>query len=270
MISIKEYIVPTSIEEAYEILVEKRNSVLFGGGAFIRMGSKNIPIAIDLSKIGLDFIDEDEDFIHIGAMTTFGDIEHSQLLKKYYKNFLSSSVREIVGIQLRNIVTVGGTVYSRYGFSDFITGLLALDTNVNLYKQGPLPLEIFLKEGSKEKDILKSISIRKNNRKAKFLSMRNSQGDYAILNVATSNLNGNKYKIAVGARPGTATLALKSMDYLDNIDRDLFKEDILRAAKIASEELIFGTNTRASSIYRKQISYVLVKQALMEVGDYEN
>src|SRR5699024_8806391 len=143
-------------------------------------------------------------------MTTFGDIEHSKVLVTYFNNVLEKSIREIVGIQLRNIVTVGGTVYSRYGFSDLITGLLALDTKVNLYSQGSLSLEEFLKEGSKEKDILESITIKKDGRKANFLSMRNSTGDYAILNVAVSVLEG-KHKIAVGARPGRGILATNAM-----------------------------------------------------------
>lgn len=269
MITIKEYSTPKCIDEAYNLLLEKRNNVLFGGGAFIRMGSKNIFTAIDLSKSELDYIIEEDKLIRIGAMTTFGDIEYSPLLKQHYNDVLSKSVSEIVGIQLRNIVTVGGTVYSRYGFSDFITGLLALDTTVNLYKQGSIPLEEFLKKGSKERDILESISIEKDDRKATFLSMRNSQGDYAILNVAISVLDG-KYRIAVGARPKVAVLALESMNYLNGIGKDLSPEDILEAAKIASEELAFGTNTRGSSTYRKQICYVLVKRALKEVVGYED
>ncbi|MCF6460891.1 hypothetical protein C3E88_07485, partial [Clostridium sp. Cult3] len=48
--------------------------------------------------------------------------------------------------------------------------------------------ERFLKEGPKEEDILENLSIKKDNRKATFLSMRNCKGDYAILNVALSNL----------------------------------------------------------------------------------
>lgn len=269
MIAIKEYSIPASIEEAYELLKEKRNSMVFGGGAFIRMGTKNITTAIDLSKSNLDYITEDEDTIQIGAMTTFGNIEHSKILKENFNDILAKSVREIVGIQLRNIVTVGGTVYSRYGFSDFITGLLALDTTVNLHKQGSISLEKFLKEGSKERDILESIWIKKDNRKASFLSMRNSKGDYAILNAAISNLNG-EYRIAVGARPNRGVLAYKAMDYLNNKDNGISKKSVVKAAKLASEELKFGSNTRGSNIYRKQLCYVLVKQGLLEVIGYED
>lgn len=268
MITIKEYCTPSTIEQSYDLLKEKKNAVLFGGGAFIRMGSKNINTAIDLSKAGLDYINEDKEYIKIGAMTTFGDIEHSDILKTYFNNTLAKSVREIVGIQLRNLVTVGGTVYSRYGFSDFITGLLPLNVKVNLYKQGRIDLDEFLKNGTQEKDILESIWIPKENRKATFTSMRNSKGDYAILNVGVSSLN-KKFKIAIGARPERATFALDAMDYLNYLD-DISEKNIIEAAKIASEETHFGTNSRGSAIYRKHICYVLVKRALEEVLDYES
>jgi len=267
LIFIREYSAPESIGEAYDLLMEKKKNVILGGGAFIRMSSKNIPNIIDLSKAKLDYITEEESVFNIGAMTTFGDIEHSKVLGTYFNNVLEKSIREIVGIQLRNIVTVGGTVYSRYGFSDLITGLLALDTKVNLYSQGSLSLEEFLKEGSKEKDILESITIKKDGRKANFLSMRNSTGDYAILNVAVSVLEG-KHKIAVGARPGRGILATNAMKFLD--ENGITEKNAEEAGKMVSNELTFGTNSRGSMEYRKHVSSVLVKKALLEVESYED
>ena len=267
MITIKEYVAPQNIEEAYENLISKKNTVLFGGGAFIRMSSKNIQTAIDLSKAKIDYIKETDNTIEIGAMTTFGDIERSETLKKYFNDVLASSVKEIVGVQLRNIVTVGGTVYSRYGFSDFITGLLALDTKVKLYKQGVIKLEEFLANKSKEKDILECIIIEKDFRKASFKTMRNSKGDYAILNLALSNFDG-QFRISVGARPNRAVLAYKTMEYLNN--NGISDEHINIASEILAEEITFGSNSRGSGEYRRQISKVLFKRALTEVISYEN
>lgn len=267
MITIKEYVVPQNIQEAHEYLVSKKNTTLFGGGAFIRMGSKNIQVAIDLSKANLDYIKETDNTIEIGAMATFGDIERSEVLKKYFSDVLASSVKEIVGVQLRNIVTVGGTVYSRYGFSDFITGLLALDTKVKLYKQGIISLEEFLAAGSKERDILECIIIEKNSRKAAFKTMRNSKGDYAMLNLALSNLDG-QIRVSMGARPNRAILAYKTMEYLNN--NGVSDEHINKASEILAEEITFGSNTRGSREYRRQISKALFKRALKEVIGHDN
>ena len=267
MITIKEYIRPQTIDEAYKHLISKKNTALFGGGAFIKMGSKNISTAIDLSKLGLDEIKESDDDIEIGAMVTFGDIEGSDMLKKHFSNMLAISVKDIVGVQLRNIVTVGGTVYSRYGFSDIITALLSLDTKVKLYKQGTISLEEFLINGAAESDILESIIIKKDNRKAAFKSLRSSKGDYAILNVAVSKLE-DEFRVAVGARPSRAVLAQETMDYLNG--NGYTYDDILRACDIISKEIVFGSNTRGSKEYRRDICKVLFKRALLEVIENED
>ena len=46
----------------------------------------------------------------------------------------------------------------------------------------------------------------------------------------------------------------------------LRQENILKASEIACEELVFGSNMRASKEYRKAICKSLVKSALMEVS----
>lgn len=267
VITVKDYVAPQNIEEAYSYLSTKKNATLIGGGAFLRMGSKNISLAIDLSKAKLNYIRETEETIEIGSMTTLGEIEQSPILMGVFNHMLAASVEDIVGIQLRNLVTVGGTVYSRYGFSDFITGLLALDTTVHLHQQGILSLEDFLIKGSSQPDILTSIIIKKDKRKASFQSMRNSAGDYAILNLAASKGQGG-VRIAVGARPQRAVLAEKTMDYLNQ--HGLSEEHIQAACHLLSEEISFGTNTRGSQGYRKQIAKVLLKRALEEVVNHEN
>ncbi|ABR46832.1 molybdopterin dehydrogenase, FAD-binding [Alkaliphilus metalliredigens QYMF] len=267
MIDIKNYVVPKSIDEAYEVLASNRLAMLLGGGAFIRMGNKRTNYMIDLSKCNIEGIIETETDIEIGAMTTFGEMERSDVLKKHFNDLLACSVKEIVGVQLRNIVTVGGTVYSRYGFSDLITGLLALDTYVNLHKGGLIPLETFLIKGPESKDILKSVLIKKDNRKAAFKAMRNSKGDYAILNAAVSKV-GNDIKIAVGARPGRATLAYETMAYLK--ENGISTESLPHALDLLTKEMNFGTNGRGSQAYREKICRVLVKNGLEEVGFHED
>lgn len=261
MITIKNYALPQKLEEAYSILNEKRNNVILGGCAFLRMGSKKIETAVDLSKLDLKYINENDETIEIGAMTTFREIETSSILKKYFDGVLPKSVENIVGVQLRNIVTAGGTVYSRYGFSDFITALLSLDAEIILYKQGRVALEEYLQKGA-EKDILVKVIIPKTCRKAAFQMMRNSRSDYAILNVAVSNKD-NDWKIVVGARPQRAKIAKEASQYLSKSNKSI--EKIEEAALMVSKELNFESNMRGSKEYREAICKVLVKRAIMEV-----
>ena len=261
MFTLLEFFQPETLEDAYNKLVARKTNTILGGCAFLKMGSKRIGTGIDLSKLNLNYINETDNYIEIGASTTFRDIETSEALNSYFNGVLKEAVKDIIGVQFRNIVTVGASVYSKYGFSDFITALLALDTEVELYKGGRLSLQDFLIKPY-EKDILTKIYIKKNDRKASYKSLRNSKSDYPILNVTVSKLNDD-FKIVVGARPATAKISIDASKFLS---KEGFSEASLnKALDIMSSELIFGTNMRATYEYRQAISKVLVKRAIMEV-----
>lgn len=261
MFTLLEFFQPETLEDAYNKLVARKTNTILGGCAFLKMGSKRIGTGIDLSKLNLNYINETDNYIEIGASTTFRDIETNETLNSYFNGVLKEAVKDIIGVQFRNIVTVGASVYSKYGFSDFITALLALDTEVELYKGGRLSLQDFLIKPY-EKDILTKIYIKKNERKASYKSLRNSKSDYPILNVTVSKLNDD-FKIVVGARPATAKISIDASKFLS---KEGFSEASLnKALDIMSSELIFGTNMRATYEYRQAISKVLVKRAIMEV-----
>lgn len=261
MFTIQQYALPETLEEAYQLLTAKRNNVVLGGCAFLKMSKKKIATAIDLSKLALDFIEEKENTIEIGAMTTFRSLETSPCLKQNFNGIIPKSIENIIGVQFRNVVTIGGTVFSRYGFSDLITGLLALEVDVELYHGGIMPLETFLKNGT-SKDILVKIILHKNSRIASYQMMRNSVADYPILNAAVSKKE-NDWKIVVGARPRRAEIAVRASEYLNS--NEINEKVIGEAAKMVVEELAFGTNMRGQKFYRQAIVAPLVKRGIMEV-----
>lgn len=261
MFTMLNLVQPKELEEAYQILSEKRNNTILGGCAFLKMGKKRITTGIDLSNLKLNYIQERDGFIEIGAMTSLRDIEINPLLKDNYNGVLAQSVRDIIGVQFRNGVTVGASVYSKYGFSDLITALLSLDTEVELFKAGRMPLEEFLAQ-PKEKDILVRLWIRKTSRQAVYMSFRNSASDYSVLNVAVSKLN-DQWRIAVGARPSKAALAVSASEML--VGEIPSSERIEAAVQKVTEELSFGTNTRGTSVYRKALCKALVRRGILEV-----
>ena len=260
MFSIKELVQPKAIEEAYDILISKRNNTVLGGSAFLRLGSKRISTAVDISKLELNYVKEQNGYIEIGAFTTFREVEINPLLVNNFNGVVSKSVSNIIGVQFRNIVTVGASVFSKYGFSDLITALLALDTEVELYKAGRMYLAEFLNRPF-QKDILTRVFIKKNERQASYQDLRNSVSDYPILNVAVSKLD-DQWTIAVGARPQKAGIARKASAALS---ANMNLENLEHYANIAAEELTFGTNARGTATYRKAMCKVLVKRAITEV-----
>ena len=139
MITIREYKKVQSLEEAYELNQKKSNRII-GGMIWLKMETLNVGTAIDLSGLGLDAVEETETEFRIGAMTTLRTLETHEGLAAYTNGAMRESVRHIVGVQLRNLATLGGSLYSRFGFSDVLTMFLALDASVELYKGGIVPL----------------------------------------------------------------------------------------------------------------------------------
>lgn len=252
MITINEYIAPDSLEEAYTILTARRNNLILGGCGFIKMGSRIIGTGIDLSNLSLDYIQENEDEILIGADTSLRELEINDIIKNYCGGAISQGVANIVGVQFRNMAKVGASVFARYGFSDLIPSLLVLDAKVRLYKGGVMNLSEFM-EMKYEKDILVEVILPKKEGIATFQCLRKSSGDFPIINGAMFKGNNGEYKIAIGSRPRRAKLAEKTAQALST------DEDIDKALDMVLEELSFGTNIRGSKEYREDMSEVLIK-----------
>ncbi|WP_028307947.1 FAD binding domain-containing protein [Desulfitibacter alkalitolerans] len=278
MLSIQEFVQPKTIEEAYSILVKRQNNAILGGCAFLRLGSRKIETAVDLSLLDLNYLKAQGEYIEIGAQTTFRELETSALLADNFNNILARAVESIIGVQLRNIVTVGASVYSKYGFSNLITALSVLETEVELHKAGRMSLTEFLDMPNNNRDILTRIFIKKDERRASYQDLRKSASDFAILNAAVSKYN-NHWTIAVGARPQRAVIAQQASRELSawssvaaNLNAVSKPEvnpqgdfNIEQVAQLAAREVAFGTNTRGSASYRQEMCRVLVKRAIREV-----
>ena len=261
MFTIKEVVQPETGREALELLLKRRNNALLGGSTFLRMGSRGIHTAIDLSKLNLHYIREQDEQIEIGAMTTLRELETHPLTAGLAGGVLAKAVGGVIGVQFRNVATVGASVYSRYGFSDILTALSVLDTSVELVRGGRLPLAAFLCQPL-TRDVLTAIIIRRDMRQAAYHSLRNSASDYPVLNAAVSRLDGT-WRVAVGARPNVAAVAEEAGRLLSG--GAVAEAVAAAAAEVAAGELGFGANMRGSAAYRKDLCRVLVKRAVMEV-----
>ena len=135
----KSYVLAQSLQEAYD-LNQKKSSVIVAGNMWLRMCGLNKQTAIDLSLLGLDSIEETEESFVIGAMASLRSLETNEALGRAFGGVFQKALAPIVGTQFRNGATVGGSVYSRFGFSDVSALLLALDSEVILYKRGAVKL----------------------------------------------------------------------------------------------------------------------------------
>ena len=74
MITIQNYVQAESLDEAWQ-LNQKRNARVLGGMLWLKMGQNPVGTAIDLCKLGLDTIEEEESSFSIGAMVTLRALE---------------------------------------------------------------------------------------------------------------------------------------------------------------------------------------------------
>ena len=245
--------------EAYELLQKNRNNKIVGGGIWMRLGSRRVATAIDLSACGLDQIEETETEFRIGAMCTLRQLERHVGLNALVNHVFEFAVHDIVGVQLRNTATVGGSIYSRFGFSDVLTMFLAMDCDVELYKGGILPLQEYARRPY-DRDVLVRLIVKKTPMQLYYQSVRNSQTDIPVLTCAAARMENGDYRIVIGARP------LRAVRFEFPAEPALAPEQLAaQFAENVKAQIVTGSNMRGSAEYRRHLAGVLTKRAVLEL-----
>ena len=259
MLKIKEYVKAESLAQAYE-LNQKRANRIIGGMLWLKMSSAQIHTAIDLSGLGLDEIEETEEEFRIGCMVTLRDLELHPGLEQWSGGTVRESVRGIVGVQFRNLATVGGSLFGRYGFSDVLTSFLALHTDVELYQGGRISLSEFVQR-KPDNDILVRVIVKKTAGEHVYLSYRNTKTDFPVITVAASAYE-NELRIVSGARPQRAIL-IPDCGYAGRLKEACGEEELEALAEEIAEKIPMGSNMRAGAGYRSHLAKVLLKRGFI-------
>lgn len=260
MLTIREYKQAATLEEAWQLNQKRPNRVL-GGMLWMRLSKGNVQTAIDLSALGLDTIEEIETEFRIGAMVSLRQLELHEGFTAYSEGANKEALRHIVGVQFRNLATVGGSVFGRFGFSDVLTLLLVMDSYVELYKGGIVPLADFVNMPY-DRDILVRVIVKKTAAHYSYKSVRISKTDFPVLTCAAA-LTQEGVQAAVGARPAKAAL-VKDAEQLATLPMTAEKAQAF--AEYAAGLLPTETNPRGSAAYRKHLIKVLTARCLTELG----
>lgn len=261
MITIREYARPATLEEAWQLNQKRPNRVL-GGMLWLKMEKISVGTAIDLSALGLDTIEETDTEFAIGAMATLRSLETHAALNAATNGAMREAVRHIVGVQFRNCATVGGSVFGRFGFSDVLTLLLALDARVVLQGAGELSLEEFCARPP-FRDILVRVIVPKGAEGTVYLSQRNSATDFPVLTCAIARREG-AFRFAIGARPGRARVYLDEKGLLSG---RITRDSALAMGEDLSRRVPMGDNLRAGAEYRTKICQALVRRGLLKLEE---
>ena len=156
-----EFIKAKSLEEAYRLVKASPKNKIVGGGLWLKKGNAACDALIDLSLLGLDKIEDEGEWVKVGAMVSQRELEKSPLIKEIAGGVISKATSEIMGPAFRNLATVGGSIYGKYGFSDLITALLLVKTRLVFYPENELTLEEYLAKSGIYDGILTHIYIKK-------------------------------------------------------------------------------------------------------------
>lgn len=259
MLAFLKVLQPKTVEEAFEMATKNKTAPMLAGGCWLRLGRRTWPAVIDMAGLDLRYVREEDNEFVIGAMATQGDVERLEPLKQFCGGVVVSGVKEILGVQFRNMATMGGSVASKFGFSDIIPALLAVHADVVTFKGGRMSIQDYM--NYRERDILVEIRIPNKPVPVAIEALRISRGDFPYL-TGSIRRDGSQYEVYIGTRPGAPQLAMQASAVLSEKGVD----GIAEAAQLASEELVYQKNSHASKEYRVEMVKSMVRRLVKEVA----
>ncbi|MGC8558671.1 MAG: FAD binding domain-containing protein [Nitrososphaeria archaeon] len=276
-----EYIRPASIKETVELLSEESTFPIAGGTDLVILinNGKIIPKkVVDITRLGLSYIREENGEIIIGSNITFQQIAESEKLRRYA--CLVESAKSIGTWQIRNLATIGGNLANASPAADSVPPLLTLDSKVVIVgKDGEreINMEDFFygprKTDLKKGELIKEIRFMINKKLQSGWERigRRSQNTLSVVSVAVSGIVENRKfynaRIALGAASPYPILALRAMQSIEG--KELTDEIIEAVAFEASKESKPISDVRGSAEYRRIAITALTKRLLKSLAESE-
>jgi aerobic carbon-monoxide dehydrogenase medium subunit len=265
---------PRDLSEALTLLEQAggRGRLIAGGTDLVlqvKGGKIHADLLVDITGIPrLKQIEEEDDWIRIGALVAHAEVAKSPLIRREAKA-LSEGCGQVGSPQIRNMGTLAGNIISAQPAADGAIPLMALDAEIRVVSKSSerwMPLEeayrgIGCSAVDATREIVTEIRFKKLGRngvtgffrmaKRKALILPSVNGAVAIL-FDSSLRRVEKARIAIGPvanKPYRARGAEASLE-----SAELSPESIADAARIASEEANPRTSLlRGSGIYRKEM-----------------
>ena len=277
------YIVPTSIDEALALLEEHAPDarLLAGGQSLVPMMNFRLSRPshlIDLNGIPeLAFIHDNKDHISIGAMTRERTIEESSLVRSSIP-LLYEATRHIAHLPIRSRGTIGGSISNADPAAEYPAALLTLDGEMLVRSKQD-------KRRIKASDFFKGImdtAIEPNELLVEiivpkvppgtgfaFVEISRRHGDYALAGIAAQiTLSGKTVTNVRLAACGVGPCPIRLNDAEKQIfDDGLTEKSIQSAARAAALEVDPETDLHATADYRRRLTAVLTRQALLKVKE---
>ena len=275
---LEEFLYPQSLAEAVQKKHEYGEAAapIAGGTEIIPNLPPEIRCLIDVTRLGLDYIEDEGDRLRIGATTTMHQLALSPAVAKLANGVLSSSCCQGWPTEVRNTATLGGNVVGGGPFADSPPALLALDAEVVIARldgEERIPIQEFFLDYRRTavgQGILKEIQIPRPSPQARgiFLKFGRTQVDQALVNLAVTVEMENgvcgKVRIALGAIGRTPQRLFEAERAL--LEKPLEADVIEDVISIVTELVDPVIDLRASADYRRELAGVLTRRALLQIA----
>ena len=270
---------PGTLNEAISLLHQygEEAKILAGGHSLIPMMKLRLAspeVLIDINNIpGLSYIKEEDGKIKLGGLTREAEIEHSELLKKYFPIF-SDVTKLIADPQVRNRSTIGGNLAHGDAANDHPAAMLALNATViatGADGERAIPIDEFffgfyqtaLQHGEIVTEI--QIPIPPKGTGNAYHKLERKVGDYATAGCAvqiTVDNSGVCTAAGIGLTNVNVTplRAVRSQEAL--VGKNVTDATIAEAAKFASEDCNPSSDLRGSEEYKRHLVAVLVTRMI--------
>lgn len=279
MLKIKAYLRPTTLTQAVSLLAEDGRTIIAGGTDLLvnpryMVGVREV---IDIRSLGLDYIREEQGWLHIGAGTTMRTVARHPRIQALAGGIVARGAAVCGSPNIRNMATLVGNVASALPSADTPPALLALDAHAVLTSlQGVriVPLESFFVGPAKsilDRELIREIRIPlesfdslrggyyKIGRTSEDISMVNAA---ATLTVKNSTITAARLVLgAVAPTPLRVKIVEEAL-----IGQVATEEAIQQAAELVSAEVRPISDQRASADYRRRMSKVAAVRALRQAA----
>jgi carbon-monoxide dehydrogenase medium subunit len=276
MISVKQYFLPKSVNEAVQFLKEGNGKYypIGGGTGFAFSKPRGIDAIVDLSRTGLHYVRELQNGLHVGAMTPIQDLVKKPVFSQYFGGIVHEAGLAVATTPLRNLITVGGNVMQVYLWSNLPPLLLAVGAKfktVGMKKRTINADQFFSSQPRRQMGsgtLLKEIVLPENDRgvTGAFLKFSKTETDLAMMNIAVALWMKKgicrKVRIAVGAI-APMPVRLKEVERLLK-GNSLTKDIIKNASYNGTQSLNILKDFRVRDGYKKEVLPVLLSRCLLK------
>ncbi len=280
MQNLQEFIKPNNLDEAAEVLAggEGNHQPLAGGTGVSITNSKNLEGLVDLSTLGLDYVESEQGSLKIGAMATMNQLEENPAVQDFAGGIISECASHVGTTPLRNMITIGGNITQLRVWSDLPAVLMALEAEIHVTGEeieNSYPAEKFFETHPtrllSDSDLVVAIQFPAElaEYRGAYNKFSKTEDGYAAVSVSAAvDLDRNTINdvnLGVGSASPSPTRCPEAEAELAG--EKLTEATAARAAEICRENVRTTSNVWGSAEYKEILVEKYVKRTLLDVNE---